>query len=60
VIVTFFITKEISIHGYVVENWRKVLLLLNLQKVIEGGESNNLTAMLVNFVHTFGDFLMGV
>ncbi len=37
-----------------------MLLFLDLQKVIEGGELDNLTAMLVNFVHIFGDFLMGV
>jgi hypothetical protein len=36
-----------------VENWMKVSLLLNLQMVTKGGESNNLTIILMNLVHIF-------
>jgi hypothetical protein len=36
-----------------VENWRKVSLLLNLQMVTKGGESNNLTVMLMTLVLIF-------
>ncbi len=36
-----------------VENWTRVSLLLNLQMVTKGGDSNNLIIILKNFVHIF-------
>jgi hypothetical protein len=37
----------IFVHAYVVENWRRQSILLNLEKVVEGGTSNNFTATIV-------------
>lgn len=44
----------ISIHYYVVENWWKVPILVNLQQGSKRGWFYNLIAMLVNFVTTIG------
>jgi len=38
-----------------VENFKWVSIFLNLQWVIKGGGSNNLTTMLMKFMATFGD-----
>jgi hypothetical protein len=38
----------ISIHYYLVENFKKVPILLKLQRVTKGGGFNNLTTMPVN------------
>lgn len=46
--------SQISIHGYVVENQRRVPLFLNLEKVTKRGGYENLNTVLVNFVHIFG------
>jgi hypothetical protein len=42
-----------------VENWRMVLLFLNLQRVTKGAGCNNLIAMLVNYINTFGGLFNG-
>ncbi len=42
-----------------VQNWCKVPILLNLQQVIKGGGSNNLTTMLVNSITTVGGLSKG-
>jgi hypothetical protein len=34
-------------HAYVVENWRRRPIFLNLEKVVEGGTSNNFTTTIV-------------
>jgi len=52
-VITFDNQNWISIHGDMVENWRRVSLLLNLQMVTKRGESNNFTIMLMNLVHIF-------
>jgi hypothetical protein len=51
----------ISIHAYVVENWRKVFLLLNLQWVTKGRGFNNLLIMLIKYSPTtLEDWLIGI
>jgi len=42
------------VHLYIVEAWKKVPLLLNLQKVIDGGTSNTMTSMIVESLTKFG------
>ncbi len=34
-------------HAYVVENWRRQLVFLNLEKVVDIGTSNNITVAIV-------------
>lgn len=51
----------ISIHAYVVENCRKVLLLLNLQWVTKGRGFNNFFIMLIQYSPTtLEDWLIGI
>ncbi len=38
----------ISVHAYVVENWRRQPILLNLERVVDEGTSNNLTATIAH------------
>ena len=38
----------ISIHAYVVQNWSRVPFLISLEKVVEGGGSNNLTQVIID------------
>lgn len=35
------------VHYYMVENYRKVPILLNLQKIIEGGGSNEVNTVFL-------------
>jgi hypothetical protein len=35
------------VHAYVVENWRRQLVFLNLEKVVDIGTSNNITVAIV-------------
>jgi hypothetical protein len=44
----------ILIHCYVVQNWHKVPIFLNLQKIIEGSGSDNLTTMHLNSIAIIG------
>jgi hypothetical protein len=39
-------------HAYVVENWRRQLVLLNLEKVVDGSKSNNI---IVHIIPSFID-----
>ncbi len=34
-------------HAYVVENWRRQLVLLNFEKVVDGGTSNNIIVVII-------------
>ena len=38
----------ISIHAYVVQNWSCVPFLISLERVVEGGGSNNLTQVIID------------
>lgn len=40
----------ISIHGYVCENWERKPMLLSLERVMDGGGSDNLTGVIVGAV----------
>ncbi len=33
-------------HAYVLQNWKHIIILLNLKKVIEKGGSNKVTKMI--------------
>ncbi len=38
----------------VVDNWRRVPILLNLERIVDGGMFNNLTIMIIHFLAIFG------
>ena len=44
----------ISVHGYIVIDWKRTLVLLTLERVIEGGTTYNLTAVIVNVARAYG------
>jgi hypothetical protein len=48
----------ISMYAYLVENWRRQPILLNLEKVVEGGTSNNFTNAIVRFLINLGGLSM--
>jgi hypothetical protein len=48
----------ISVHAYVVENWRRQPILLNLERVLDKGTYNNLTATTVHFFTNLGGLLV--
>jgi hypothetical protein len=39
---------------YVVDNWHKVPILLNLENIVDGGMFNNLTIVIIHFLAIFG------
>ncbi len=41
-------------HAYVVENWRRQPILLNLEKVVDENTSNNLITTIVCFLTNLG------
>jgi hypothetical protein len=44
----------ISVHAYVVEDFKRTPILVNLEHVIEGCTINNLTNMIRNLMKGFG------
>jgi hypothetical protein len=44
-------------HAYVVENWKRILVLLNLEWVVNGTTSDNLIIAIVCFVNQLVDML---
>ena len=44
----------ISIHGYVCEGWERKPMLLLLERVTDGGGSDNLTKVIVDAVKKYG------
>jgi hypothetical protein len=48
----------ILVHAYVVENWRRQLVLLNLEKVVDEGTSNNLIVDVVCSLIDLGGLLV--
>ena len=44
----------ISIHGYVCEGWERKPMLLSLERVLDGGGSNNLTQVIVEAIKNQG------
>ncbi len=47
----------IFVYAYIVEDWKKVLILLNLEKFVDGATFDNLSAMIVRFLIIFGGLL---
>jgi hypothetical protein len=45
-----------NVHGYIVQNWCHILLLLNVQHVVFGSKVNNLTLLTRNLLMTQGEF----
>ena len=46
----------ISIHGYVCDNWKRKPLLLSLERVTDGGGSDNLTAVILGALKNAAGF----
>jgi len=46
------------VHAYVVENWKKQLVLLNFERVLDGDTSNNITIAIVCFLTNLGNISM--
>ncbi len=44
----------LSIHVYVVKEWKKVSIMLNLQRVVDGATFDNLTSLIVKSLMEFG------
>ena len=44
----------ISVHGYIVRDWKRIHVLLTLERVVEGGIADNLTAVIVNVARAYG------
>ncbi len=44
----------ISVHAYVVEDLKRTMILVNLERVIEGCTTDNLTNMIQNSMKGFG------
>jgi len=44
----------LSMHLYIVEAWKKLPILLNLWKVIDGNTSNTMISMIVESLTKFG------
>ena len=38
----------ISVHGYIVVDWKRTPILLTLDRVVEGWEADNLTSIIMN------------
>jgi hypothetical protein len=47
----------ISIHVYIVENWHRVPIFLNLERIVHGGTSDNLTSIIIRSLVIFGGML---
>ncbi len=41
-----------SVHGYIVQDWCHITLLLNVQHVVFGSGVNSLTFLIMNFLMT--------
>ncbi len=44
----------IFVHGYVVDNWHRVPILLKLERIVDGGTFDNLITMIIHFLVIFG------
>jgi hypothetical protein len=44
----------ISIHVYIVNNQHKVPILLNLERIVNGGKFDNLTSVIIHSLVVFG------
>jgi hypothetical protein len=44
-----------SVHSYVVQDWSRIPLLLNVQQVFSRSQANSLTLLIMNSLMTQGD-----
>jgi hypothetical protein len=44
----------LSIHVYVIKEWKKVSIMLNLQRLVDGTTFDNLTSFIVKSLMEFG------
>jgi len=44
--------SQASVHGYIVQDWCHIMLLLNVQHVVFGSRVNSLTFLIMNFLMT--------
>jgi hypothetical protein len=44
----------VNVHGYVVQNWCQIPLLLNVQQVFYGSGADSLTLLIMNSLMTQG------
>ncbi len=44
----------IFVHGYVVDNWHRVLIHLNLERTIDGSTFDNLITMIIHYLVILG------
>ncbi len=42
---------------YVVDNWHRVPILLNLERIVDGGTFDNLTVVIIHSLVIFGGML---
>lgn len=43
----------INAHGYIARDWKRIPLFITLERVVEGGTTNNCTTVIVNVVHVY-------
>jgi hypothetical protein len=48
------VQQWINIHGYVVQNWKRVPVLLTLEKVEVGATSNNIKGVILDVMGRYG------
>ncbi len=50
--------SQIYVHAYVVEIWRRPLVLLNFETIVDKGTSNNITIAIVRSLIDLGNLSM--
>jgi hypothetical protein len=43
------------VHVYIIKNWCRVQILLNLERIVNGGTYDNLTSIIIHSLDVFGD-----
>jgi hypothetical protein len=56
-VTTIYNQSSLSMHLYIVEAWKWVAILFNLQKVVDGSTSNTMTSMIVENLTEFGGLI---
>lgn len=47
----------ISVHDYVVVDWKYISIFMTLERAVEGGTAYNLTTIIMNIVCSYGGLL---
>lgn len=50
--------SSVNIHAYLMQSFKHILVLLNLEWLVSGGTSNNLTIVIFNSLLVYGDFIV--